>query len=60
VLALLADVLAEVALDAAESAEFAAAVAFSVTELIVTSVFASPAPPSPRNIAILYSLYNIK
>tara|TARA_R110000765_G_scaffold125997_1_gene223847 strand:- start:489 stop:758 length:270 start_codon:yes stop_codon:yes gene_type:complete len=60
VLAPLAEVLAADALAAASSADVSASRAFAVTALIVISVFASPAPPSPRNIAIAYSLFGIK
>jgi hypothetical protein len=52
VLALLAEVEADVALEAAAVAEAEASLTFSVTWLIVISVFASPAPPSPLYIAI--------
>jgi hypothetical protein len=54
VAALLADVDALVAEFAALVAEVAASVAFAVTALIVMSVVASPAPPSPRYIAMHY------
>tara|TARA_R110000751_G_scaffold86239_4_gene171855 strand:+ start:2868 stop:3305 length:438 start_codon:yes stop_codon:yes gene_type:complete len=54
VAALLADVDALVAEFAALVAEVAASVAFAVTALIVMSVVASPAPPSPRYIAMYY------
>jgi hypothetical protein len=60
VLASLAFVLAVDALEAEAVAELAASVAFCVTVETVTSLLESPAPPSPRNIAILYSLSNIK
>jgi hypothetical protein len=59
VLASPALVLAVDALAADAVAELAASLAFCVTVETVTSLFASPAPPSPRNIAILYSLFDV-
>jgi hypothetical protein len=53
VAALDADVDAEDAEEAASDALVAASVAFSVTALRVASSFASPAPPTPRYIAML-------